>query len=266
MADYDGETDIYATEYFDDDESAGCLTFGGEREKLIGNEPDVKSVFGKAEYPRLVSREGETNFTLKDKRSRFVCSQTGFLFHIIIAMPIWKMVFWFIATYIMAYFFFGTIIFIIQESAKASGKAPYRGIDNYWDAVVFIGYTMTTVGFGNQYPNDSEASIMPLFAVVVGLLLDAFWLGIIFARISSPRPLRHTVLFSKYAILRPTSDIEASPMLACRATNLRAHYAWVDLTISASLVTWDPARKEMRFRKLELFDDATPFMDLPWMM
>ena len=125
-----------------------------------------------------------------------------------------------------------------------------------------MAYTMTTVGFGNQYPKHPQASILPLMSVVFGLLMDAFWLGVIFARIASPRPLRHTVLFSKNACLYQEEG-QTAHTLSCRVVNLRVRYPWVDLTIHMSLVTYDRVTKSIKIVNLPVDNETIPFFDLP---
>jgi hypothetical protein len=125
-----------------------------------------------------------------------------------------------------------------------------------------MAYTMTTVGFGNQYPKHPQASILPLMSVVFGLLMDAFWLGVIFARIASPRPLRHTILFSKNACLY-RDESQTGYTFSCRVVNLRVRYPWVDLSIHMSLMVYDQQTRSMKIVNLPVNSDAVPFFDLP---
>ena len=125
-----------------------------------------------------------------------------------------------------------------------------------------MAYTMTTVGFGNQYPKHPQASILPLMSVVFGLLMDAFWLGVIFARIASPRPLRHTVLFSKNACLYQEEG-QVGCTFCCRLVNLRVRYPWVDLSIHMSLVVFDRQTCSIKIVDLPVNCDSLPFFDLP---
>merc|ERR1711968_426512 len=123
----------------------------------------------------------------------------GFMFHVLIGMRAWKLVILFFLPYFVSYLAIGGILWLTHDIEE------FHGIASYWDAVVFIGYTMTTVGFGNQYPHTPAASAVPLISTVFALLMDSFWLGVIFARIATPRPLRHTILFSKQAVIHQSA-------------------------------------------------------------
>jgi len=196
-----------------------------------------------------------------------------------VAMTPWKLIFLFAFSYVIVFTLGGAIVWLI-----ADGNDNFTGITNYGDAVIFVGYTVTTVGFGNQYPNYPASSLFPLVLVVMGLLMDAFWLGIIFARISSPRPLRHTILFSKTSVLHPVpseafledateeevmkevANDDADRVWECRIVNLRHRYPWVDLSIKITLATFEHASNNIRMQPLEVCNEreSSPFFDLPW--
>ena len=216
--------------------------------------------FGAGDYPRLVSRGGETNVVHSDTRSRKILGQMGFMFHVLIGMRAWKLVILFFLSYLVSYLIIGAVLFFTHDTSEKSND--FHGVHTYWEAVVFMAYTMTTVGFGNQYPKHPQASILPLMSVVFGLLMDAFWLGVIFARIASPRPLRHTVLFSQNAVLYKQGN-EQTYTLSCRLVNLRVRYPWVDLSVRMSLVLYDRVRSEIKIADLPTTEDACPFFDLP---
>jgi len=217
-------------------------------------------VLGKGEYPRLISRTGETNVVHSDTRTRKVLGQMGFMFHVLIGMRAWKLVLLFFMSYLLSYLIIGGVLFLTHDTSPKSND--FHGVHTYFEAVVFMAYTMTTVGFGNQYPKHPQASILPLMSVVFGLLMDAFWLGVIFARIASPRPLRHTVLFSKNAVLFSNTS-QACYTFSCRIINLRLRYPWVDLSIKMSLMLYDSVSQTIKVQDLKVNDEAAPFFDLP---
>jgi len=252
-----GDADIYDTEYIDDKNS--CFECDSERKRLL-DEDDTKQSCGHGEYPRLIARDGETNVKIRDSMPghRRVCFQMGYAFHSMIGLKPYKLVAMFLTSYCCVFLLGGGLIYL-------SDITDIHGVGCYFDAVIFVGYTMTTVGFGNQYPKKPESSILPLFMVVCGLLLDAFWLGIIFARISSPRPLRHTLLLSKHAVLTHHSGSDAAPTFACRLVNLRNRYQWVDLSLKLTLSTWNHQTNSIKMEPLRVENDiVSPFLDLPW--
>jgi len=266
MAVPSGSADIFTTEYMDEYDSASsyersCASMCGnpdETRPLLPDDDESSGfTLGRGGYPRLVSRSGETNVVHFNSRSRKILTQMGFMFHVLIGMRAWKLVILFFMSYIVSYFVIGAALWYSHDVSE------FHGIHSYLEAVVFTGYTMTTVGFGNQYPTNPTASILPLASVVLSLLMDAFWLGVIFARISSPRPLRHTVLFSKQAVVYPASE-QACSTFACRMINLRLRYPWVDLSVSMTLSLYNEATQNFEMYALPVQEGGTIFFDLPW--
>jgi len=252
--------EFYTTEYMAPwtHEKMFKSVFGGAEEQPLLEADSVEKQLGQGGYPRLVRRTGETNVTHYETRRRRVLSEMGYTFHVLIGMRPCKIVSLFFLSYTLAYLILGGVLWSLHDVTE------FHGIDNYWEAVTFIGYTMATVGFGNQYPKAPQSSILPLLAVVFALLLDAFWLGVIMARIGSPRPLRHTLLFSKYAVLYDAGH--SSFTLACRMVNLRVRYPWVDTKITMSLAVYDSSEDKCppHMFDLPIRDSAELFMDLPW--
>lgn len=65
--------------------------------------------------------------------------------------------------------------------------------------------TMTTVGYGtNDYLFGSCWVMLPMLSLqaCIGLLIDAFLIGVLFARLSRPQTRAATVVFSKNAVIR----------------------------------------------------------------
>lgn len=65
--------------------------------------------------------------------------------------------------------------------------------------------TQETIGYGDKYITAKcpEAVIILQMQTLVGLLIDAFMLGLTFAKLSRPRERMRTVMFSKYAVIAP---------------------------------------------------------------
>lgn len=258
-----GSADIFTTEYMDEEEigyerSCSSMCGGDEQRPLLPDTADVTvGTLGRGHYPRLVARSGETNVVHFNSRSRKILTQMGFMFHVLIGMRAWKLVILFFMSYLVSYFVIGAVLWFSHDMSE------FHGIHTYFEAVVFTGYTMTTVGFGNQYPTNPAASILPLCSVVLSLLMDAFWLGVIFARISSPRPLRHTVLFSKSAVMYNESE-QACYLFSCRMINLRLRYPWVDLSVKMTLSLYEPKTQSFEMHDLKVEENGNIFFDLPW--
>ena len=65
--------------------------------------------------------------------------------------------------------------------------------------------TQETIGYGKKSITTKcpEAIIILQLQSLVGLLIDAFMLGLTFAKLSRPRERMKTVIFSKYAVIAP---------------------------------------------------------------
>lgn len=73
------------------------------------------------------------------------------------------------------------------------------------EAYLFSLETMTTVGYGtNDYLFGHCWIMLPMLSsqACIGLLIDAFLIGILFARLSRPQTRASTVIFSKHAVIR----------------------------------------------------------------
>jgi len=245
-----GPSDIYSTEYLS---KHSCHIGSISETKGLLSDENAK-VIGAGGYPRIIARDGECNVIHRDAtpRLRRICVNVGFVFHVMISLPIWKLAILFLVSYFLCFIISGSIIWF-----SISDHKDFFGINSWVDAVIFAGYTMTTVGFGNQYPNHPESSIFPLAMVVFGLLMDSFWLGVIFARISNPRPLRHTVLLSKVAVLHNNT-------FECRAVNLRHKYPWIDLSVKLSVASFDHATSTVLMENMKVDSPSAPFLELPY--
>lgn len=78
-------------------------------------------------------------------------------------------------------------------------------LDTLREAYLFSLETMTTVGYGtNDYLFGHCWIMLPVLSLqaCIGLLIDAFLIGILFARLSRPQTRASTVVFSKHAVIR----------------------------------------------------------------
>ena len=72
-------------------------------------------------------------------------------------------------------------------------------------AFLFSIETEQTIGYGNRAITNKcpEAAILLQLQSLIGLILDAFMLGLTFAKLSQPRERMKTVMFSEYAVIAP---------------------------------------------------------------
>jgi len=137
---------------------------------------------------------------------------------------------------------------------------------------------MTTVGYGSQYPelsNSDWQSLTPIIAVLFSLVMDCFWIGLIFAHISRPSAIKKSVLFSDVAVIRPVvapKRTPGSPELedTCQCLQIRvmqmrgSRFQLVDPSIRLYFARWDQEANFLRFYQLKIENAVMPFMSLPW--
>ena len=187
------------------------------------------------------------------------------LFHTMISWQLSTLILVFVLSYIFAFIFFGVAIYVQDQFAEV---AMFHDQElNLLEAVFFTGFTMCTVGYGDNYPRNESASLIPTASVLAGILLHAFWIGLIVCRLSDPRTLTHTILFSNRAVIRHPSELcqssEPSRLFECRLINLRTGASWVEARIYMYYVSWKSGRPV--FRELTVLNEnVPPFMDLPW--
>lgn len=116
----------------------------------------------------------------------------------------WK---WVILIFMTCYIFSWTLfafiwwlIAILRGSSVCVSK-----VDNWTAAFLFSVETQETIGYGEKAITTKcpEAVIILQLQSLVGLLIDAFMLGLTFAKLSRPRERMRTVVFSNYAVIAP---------------------------------------------------------------
>lgn len=78
-----------------------------------------------------------------------------------------------------------------------------KGVNDFSSSLLFSIETQLTIGYGNTYiTNDCTSGLMVLILqCVVGLILDALLLGLLFTKITRPRNRRKTIMFGDRAVI-----------------------------------------------------------------
>lgn len=106
----------------------------------------------------------------------------------------------------LAYWWLGTQNCVVNVSSFAQG-------------FMFSVETMMTIGFGNRYPKSCTVLIVVMtLHSLLGLALDATFIGIVFAKFSKPQNRSRTILFSKNAAVFYRNAVK---ILAFRIANMR---------------------------------------------
>ena len=75
---------------------------------------------------------------------------------------------------------------------------------SFGDAFFFAVQTLSTTGYGDIYPVSLTANFVAAAGMIIGQLNTALAMGVLFARLSRPRP---RVLFSKVLVVREVGDV-----------------------------------------------------------
>ncbi len=121
---------------------------------------------------------------------------------------------------------------------------------------------MSTIGYGEMYPNRLDTEILVTIEVLVGTLLVAILTGLMFARFSRPTA---RVIFSRLAVICPYNGI---PTLMFRVANQRDNRI-LEAQIKVSLLRNEislEGHQLRRFHDLKLMRSQTPSFGLTWLV
>ncbi|XP_001629058.2 inward rectifier potassium channel 2 isoform X2 [Nematostella vectensis] len=151
------------------------------------------------ENNRLVSKEGnlKVKSTNVPKKLRLYLRED--LFTTMIDMKWHWVILLFCVSYILSWVLFGTIWWLIVLSRGKS--VCFTDVDDWTTAFLFSIETQQTIGYGSRTITSkcAEAIITLQVQSIVGDIIDAFMLGLTFAKLSRPRERARTVKFSRYA-------------------------------------------------------------------
>jgi inward rectifier potassium channel len=124
----------------------------------------------------------------------------------------------------------------------------------------FSGHTLTTVGYGNLYPNGFAANMVATLEALVGLLSFSIITGTLVARVSRPSA---RIKFSEHALIAPYQDGSA---LMFRIANERSNNL-MELEVRLmmmSVVKIESGSPERKFDYLTLERDSILLFPLSW--
>ena len=139
------------------------------------------------------------------------------------------------------------------------GAAASSPLGSFLNAFFFSSHTLTTVGYGNIYPDSVLANIVATIEALVGLMAFALGTGILFGRFSRPSA---RIGFSESMIITSYSDISS---LQFRIVNRRSNNL-LDLQARVLLMTVDQVngRLQRAYAALTLERDTVIFFPLTW--
>ncbi|KMZ05270.1 G protein-activated inward rectifier potassium channel 3 isoform X2 [Drosophila simulans] len=143
----------------------------------------------------------------------------------------------FAASFVFSWAFFGFIWWIIAyahndlEYTNLKNQSPdlvanmthtvcVTQVSNMMSAFLYSVETQTTIGYGNRYVTEEcpEAIFTMCIQCITGVFIQAFMVGIVFAKLSRPKKRAQTLLFSRNAVICHRDGV---PCLMFRVGDMR---------------------------------------------
>ena len=122
--------------------------------------------------------------------------------------------------YVLSWFVFAVLWFVVEKVKNAYDATCVERSKTFFAMFLFSIETQVTIGYGRRFVHSDCYVGIPLLMCqcLVGLFLDSFLLGLVFAKIVRPRQRRKSVLFSKNAVIH---EMDGERVLELRIHNLR---------------------------------------------
>uniref|UniRef100_A0A1B6LZC3 Inward rectifier potassium channel C-terminal domain-containing protein n=1 Tax=Graphocephala atropunctata TaxID=36148 RepID=A0A1B6LZC3_9HEMI len=190
---------------------------------------------------RAILKNGETNViqTNVSKKHRKYLQD---LFTTMVDVQWRYSLFVFSMSFILSWFSFGCIWWLIAithgdlESDLPEGWVPcVVNIFGFWSCFLFSVETQSTIGFGGRATTEECPEAMTIMCVqtIFGMMMQAFMVGFVFAKMARPKQRSQTLLFSRYATV---SLRDGELCLMFRVGDMRAKSHFIGTNIRAHLV------------------------------
>jgi inward rectifier potassium channel len=192
---------------------------------------------------RRIERRGVTRHGLQD------------LYYNLMTMPLFGLL------GVLAGYLLG-IIMVFAIILHLTGGLAGNTHGSFGDAFFFSAQTLSTTGYGDIYPISLAANLIATAGMIVGQLNTAIAIGVLFARLSRPRP---RVLFSQVAVVR---EVNGVTRLMFRVANERR--SEISAAMMRVVLTNDEDDGDggtiRRLLPLRLDRDFTPVFALSWLV
>ena len=203
---------------------------------------------------RLITREGDFNVRRVGGRKWHDANPYTFL----INTSWWT--FWLIvvvAFVIVNLAFAG--IYIATGVEHIKGAATTSAVLNFWNVYFFSTHTLTTVGYGNMYPDGPLANVISSLEALLGLMAFAIATGLLFGRFSRPSA---RFGFSATMAIAP---YHGDTSLQFRVVNRRKNnLVEVEARVSLMTVEFINGKPERKYALLDLERTQVMFLALTW--
>jgi inward rectifier potassium channel len=162
------------------------------------------------------------------------------------------------AVFVVVNIIFASIYMAIGIDHIKGTEAPTDAL-RFLNAFFFSAHTLTTVGYGNMWPNGPAANTVAAIEALVGLMAFAIATGLLFGRFSKPSA---RIGFSNNMIVAPYQDKTG---LQFRIVNRRSNNL-INLEARVMLMTVEDADHQLKrkFTTLELERSTVYFLALTW--
>ncbi|XP_053690809.1 G protein-activated inward rectifier potassium channel 3 [Sabethes cyaneus] len=149
----------------------------------------------------------------------------------------------FALSFILSWLGFGTIWYLIGYShgdvtAYANGDTQHQPcvtfIYGFTSAFLFSLETQHTIGYGNRFVTEEcpEAVFILALQSITGVFIQAFMVGIVFAKLSRPKKRAQTLLFSRNAVICHRDGV---PCLMFRVGDMRKSHI-IEAHVTAQVI------------------------------
>lgn len=147
----------------------------------------------------------------------------------------------FACSFILSWLGFGAIWYLIalshgdiQAAGDDSHKPCVTYIYGFTSAFLFSLETQHTIGYGNRYITEEcpEGIFILALQSITGVFIQAFMVGIVFAKLSRPKKRAQTLLFSKNAVICHRDGV---PCLLFRVGDMRKSHI-IEAHVTAQII------------------------------
>ncbi len=179
------------------------------------------------------------------------------LYYFVIASP-WPAVLGFIAVAYLAV----NVLFAFLYMLGGPGTIAHAHGSRFIDCFYFSVQTMSTIGYGNLYPQTAYAELIVTIEAVVGLLATALATGLVFAKFARPRA---RVLFSRNVLF---NTWDGKKVIMFRVGNARGNDV-VEASIRVALLKSETTSEGHSMRRLHdvaLRRSMSPVFQMSWLV
>jgi hypothetical protein len=174
---------------------------------------------GSKKHPRLIDEKGNSQVRRRMTYAQKMEHYYRDMFTTLIDAPWWKLLASGAAMYIGVWLSFAILYWNFNnEDVPFCQKSE---LDTFMDALLLSIDSQTTIGFGN-YSVDSDCFpgvIVLIFQCLCSVILDASFMGLVFAKISRPQSRAATLVFSSNVCI--SSDDSGNRFLSIRVADQR---------------------------------------------